>query len=412
MRNGIWYLRAIVPKPLVESMGRREIWRSLKTSDRSTADVLVQAEAAKITIEFEQRRKHVRVEPQAVDRTQLEFVVREWAAKLEAEKHKELPLLIKAEKRLGVGYEVQETTSLLEHYNQALLENQFETVANEVDSIVARHNLDIAKGSDQWKLLAHLVLKAIKRDLIKDLGELEGTPSNYTDPLFDITPGKARPMGSGITLGKAIEKYFDEHSPNWIGKTKLYYSVGFDLLKGYFGANKIISEITRDEIRTYRDLVRLLPPNHTKFKKYGKLSLTQITSLNEQSRGKVIALKTADRYLAIVTSLFGFAEDEGFVTTNPAKRLSSGALAKGRLSKTTASPRHPFSDKQLETFFSSDAYRNLSPDDPLRWIPLIAVYQGFRMNEICQLDISDIVNVENVQCFNITDLPPSERSKS
>ncbi len=113
MRKGTWYLRAVVPKPLVESMGRREIWRSLKTSERSTADILVQAEAAKVSIEFEQHRKQLRAGPQRVDRAHLEFVVREWAAKLDAEKSNGLPHLIKAEQRSGVAHEVEEATSLL-----------------------------------------------------------------------------------------------------------------------------------------------------------------------------------------------------------------------------------------------------------------------------------------------------------
>jgi cell fate (sporulation/competence/biofilm development) regulator YmcA (YheA/YmcA/DUF963 family) len=70
-------------------------------------------------------------------------------------------------------------------------------------------------------------------------------------------------------------------------------------MREHFGVNKIISEITRDEIREYRDIVRRLPPNHKKFKKYGSLKLTQIAALNEQSGGKAIALKTADRYLGV-----------------------------------------------------------------------------------------------------------------
>jgi hypothetical protein len=334
-------------------MGRREIWRSLKTSERSTADILVQAEAAKVSIEFEQRRKQLRAGPQIVDRAQLEFVVREWAAQLDAEKGNGLPHLIKAEQRSGVAKEVEETTSLLDHYNRALLENHFESVSKDVDQVISTRNLNIVKGSDQWKLLAHFLLKAIKRDLVNELSELKGEPSNYTDPLFDVAPGKARPLGSGITLGKAIEKYHNEHSPNWVGKTELYYSVGFDLMRDHFGANKILSEMTRNEIREYRDIVRRLPPNYKKFKKYRTLNLTQIAEINEQNGGRVIALKTADRYLAIVTSLFSFAEDEGYVSTNPAKRLASGTLAKGRLSKTNSSRRPPFSDSQLEKFFSS-----------------------------------------------------------
>lgn len=33
------------------------------------------------------------------------------------------------------------------------------------------------------------------------------------------------------------------------------------------------------------------------------------------------------------------------------------------------------------------------------WIPLIALYTGMRLNEICQLDVADIQIVEGVDLF-------------
>ena len=36
------------------------------------------------------------------------------------------------------------------------------------------------------------------------------------------------------------------------------------------------------------------------------------------------------------------------------------------------------------------------------WVPLIALFSGMRMNEICQLDVSDIRCVDGVDCFVIT----------
>ncbi len=36
------------------------------------------------------------------------------------------------------------------------------------------------------------------------------------------------------------------------------------------------------------------------------------------------------------------------------------------------------------------------------FIPLISLYNGCRQNEICQLQITDIVNVGGIPCFNIT----------
>ena len=35
------------------------------------------------------------------------------------------------------------------------------------------------------------------------------------------------------------------------------------------------------------------------------------------------------------------------------------------------------------------------------WIPLIALYGGLRLNEICQLHTGDIVELDGVPCFDI-----------
>jgi len=39
------------------------------------------------------------------------------------------------------------------------------------------------------------------------------------------------------------------------------------------------------------------------------------------------------------------------------------------------------------------------------WIPLIGLYQGMRLNEICQLYIDDLVTVSGIDCIRITDNP-------
>ncbi|MCZ6862584.1 MAG: hypothetical protein O7I42_20320, partial [Alphaproteobacteria bacterium] len=56
-----FYLRARVPKDLVELLGKREIKKSLRTSDRAEARRLIKIEAAGLQIKFDTaRRKLVR----------------------------------------------------------------------------------------------------------------------------------------------------------------------------------------------------------------------------------------------------------------------------------------------------------------------------------------------------------------
>src|SRR5690606_34826148 len=36
------------------------------------------------------------------------------------------------------------------------------------------------------------------------------------------------------------------------------------------------------------------------------------------------------------------------------------------------------------------------------WIPLISLYTGARMNEICQLEVADVTEEKGIPCFQIT----------
>ena len=56
LRGSTYYLRAPVPADIVESFGRREIWRSLRTQDRKTALKLLRMESARVIEQFEKHR--------------------------------------------------------------------------------------------------------------------------------------------------------------------------------------------------------------------------------------------------------------------------------------------------------------------------------------------------------------------
>jgi integrase len=36
------------------------------------------------------------------------------------------------------------------------------------------------------------------------------------------------------------------------------------------------------------------------------------------------------------------------------------------------------------------------------WIPLIALFSGMRLNEICQMDTADVQEIEGTLCFSVS----------
>jgi integrase len=76
--------------------------------------------------------------------------------------------------------------------------------------------------------------------------------------------------------------------------------------------------------------------------------------------------------------------------------------------------RRPFSTDQLQRIFSApiftgceddeQGYARPGPNRPRRarfWIPLIALTSGMRLNEICQLDTSDVRTLDDVPCLHV-----------
>ena len=111
---------------------------------------------------------------------------------------------------------------------------------------------------------------------------------------------------------------------------------------------------------------------------------------------KCFSIKTIKAHLISFQELLKFAVDEGIIQNDFKKHIIIPLFNK-------EPARLGFSDKDLKKIFNPDTY----PDRYNRyefvrfWVPLIALYTGARINEICQLRVDDIVRVNSIWCFKI-----------
>jgi integrase len=97
-----------------------------------------------------------------------------------------------------------------------------------------------------------------------------------------------------------------------------------------------------------------------------------------------------------LSALMKWAENEGYIDQNPARGLRVVDPIRKK------DKRHPFSTNQLGRIFRARIY---GPDHPHRgkfWGPLIGLFSGMRLNEICQLDTADVRLIDDVLCFIVT----------
>lgn len=118
------------------------------------------------------------------------------------------------------------------------------------------------------------------------------------------------------------------------------------------------------------------------------------------SRQHVIAFKDAllssgqtaintDKILTMLSALLSYAYDQGWLNMNPAKGVKVGARSNAKAA------RLPFDLPALKLIFGSPVYtQHARPDggagEAAYWIPLLALYTGARLEELAQLQPSDI----------------------
>lgn len=111
---------------------------------------------------------------------------------------------------------------------------------------------------------------------------------------------------------------------------------------------------------------------------------------------KCFSIKTIKAHLISFQELLKYAVDEGIIPNDFKKNITVPLLNK-------EPARISFSDKALKKIFNPETYPSrYSRYEFVRfWVPLIALHQGCRINEICQLRTEDIIRVNGIWCFNI-----------
>ena len=179
------------------------------------------------------------------------------------------------------------------------------------------------------------------------------------------------------------------------------------LLVEYLGEDFEVSRFHRAlmiDLRT--DLLKKYPLHRKKL--YPGMPLKEVLKLKNVKA--YISETTITRYWEFWNGFFNWAVQADYLAKNPATGLSDrSALYDVR------ELRPPFTTQELTSIFTMIADlpnrpRFMTKLYPMRyWVNLLALYQGMRLNEICQLYLDDIVMEEGLPCIRIR--PDRERKQ-
>ncbi|TXN76893.1 site-specific integrase [Methylobacterium sp. WL8] len=422
-----WQFRTRVPLDLVAQFGKREITKSLGTADLAEAKRRVRDEADA----FDKQCRAVRdraasnacdtvgsVALTSLSEAAIEQMAAAWFETLAAEGERRhgmvMPLgqdeaLINLDQEegalhhpddLGVDASYQIAIQLLWTNDVRLLRrrlNPIRAAGSPMLFVVSREDA----ASAQFRQLLALLRRARLEDVHRSRARLSG---NYQDVAFDPV-FRPRVEANGKTLAQVIAAFRAEpERTGQITKLQQTYASVFRLASEMFGADRPIREIDREECKAFRATVQALPPNATK--RFPGKALVDIAKLAKLETDR-LRPSTINHYLDALAMLFNYAESEGWITQNPAKRLAiKGIKKRGR--------RDPFTAAELTKIFQAplyagcvddeNGYAKPGPSRPRRgrfWIPLVGLYTGMRQGEIAQLRTEDVRLFQGVVCIFI-----------
>lgn len=217
-----------------------------------------------------------------------------------------------------------------------------------------------------------------------------------------IAPKPADTPSPGPMLSDAIEEYLNGETGkgvrnDWEPKTKRQVEATLrDFLE--IVHDKPVSNISRQDITTFANQIIKLPSRRNSLPQYKGKSISEILAIKD-----IVPIdpSTARNALGRISTFFKWLRVNQLIDTNPAEAIIS-ILPKQARKKNKITAREPFTAQELKTLFHSPHFAK--PRYPYQyWLPLIALYSGARLEEICKLRLSDLKESGGVHYFQIDD---------
>ena len=168
-----------------------------------------------------------------------------------------------------------------------------------------------------------------------------------------------------------------------------------------------VDELSREHIRSYFDTLKHLPCRLCGQRQFTGKGWLQLADMGRSGQiERLLSVKTMEVRQTNVRSFVNWCELE-YRGAVQAKYVNSGfpKVLSDKDIRRKGVKRESFTQDELKALFG-DMGKYIQATEGVSsrfWAPLIALYSGMRLEEICQLHLSDIVKVDGVLCFSINE---------
>jgi len=439
-KSGTYHFRRAVPADLKKIIGKTAIKQSLRTKDVTEAKRRAHPLAIKADAEFETARKRLAA-PHCSELTAAEIeqlagaylhqrLAEDDAPRIKGSKEDDdlyKALKAQVEAAGGVGnFSDEEATAevglserayekraeavevVLPGLKEKLARGDTRIVTDEVDAFLHIYGINLDRRSASYRELSFAFLKtAVKANeaVARRLGgELVDTPPAPSAPVIASSLSAKQ---DGMDLLSMFEKWLAERNP--VPKTVLDFTTAVRRFTELHG-NLPVHEITKPHVRAYKDALRRLPRALSGEMRQMTLPqlLDRLAAATPAAEGTTLRAGTVNKAVGALETLFHWISNQGYLDDHPSwsnpaadmKMHDPADVDLGRL---------PYEPEDLSVIFNSPVFQD--GDRPTggggaaaKWLPLIALFSGARLEEIGQALVADVKQQDGVVYLDINTL--------
>jgi integrase len=261
-----------------------------------------------------------------------------------------------------------------------------EAIPKSIDEFVQRYDFEL----EDMKLINFLYKQHQRSQILKaSVFEKEDSSSKvFVEDMYHEFYG-----GHKRSLKRLFASYVKEQNWNRIyrkdvlGGFRLFFYkfTSLDMIN-----NKSLNQFTNNILIKY-------PKNANKLKATKDFNIEQRVLIAKEQKLELLSIRSIEKYIQWYNLFLKWLYENDH--TNQVYTIKQPKI------KHTVAPnkrRLQYSPSDLKRLFSSPVYEN-SSDFKIhqKMIPIISLYSGMRLQEVCQLEREDIIKVDGVLCFSI-----------
>jgi integrase len=255
----------------------------------------------------------------------------------------------------------------------AVAKAEVERLFSEAEKAVSNPSVAAYKAVEEWRLMRAQRPAEDDEEATLDEGITTLLERNHLDPhqravLEGLLRRQADDGADNPPLSLVFERYYGERKLP--ARTKTEWDYVLRRFKETVGADLPVRSVTQAHVRSFKaDLLA-----------------------TKRANGSAVAPKYVQKLLSALRAVLSWAKRQGYVTTNVAEGITQLVTKDDPTDR-----RLPFTVEQARAIMEK-----LPEQGAMRWLWLIGLYSGARLNEIAGLRREDVREVDGVLCLDIT----------